>query len=74
MRGELYPELPIWTPISRIVRFSCPRHSAFATFSGRREKETCAKSFHEKAGLNQAGFEVSVEWASMELIRRGRPD
>src|SRR6202521_2847801 len=28
-----------------------------------------SKSFHEKAGLSQAGFVVSVEWSSMELIR-----
>jgi hypothetical protein len=28
-----------------------------------------AKSFHEKAGLSQAGFVVSVEWSSMELLR-----
>ena len=27
----LPPESPIWTSVSRIVRFSCPRHNEFAT-------------------------------------------
>jgi hypothetical protein len=28
-----------------------------------------ANSFHEKAGLSQAGFVVSVEWSCLEPIR-----
>jgi hypothetical protein len=32
-------------------------------------KKEDAKSFHVKADPSQAGFVVSVEWSSMELIR-----
>jgi len=31
---DCYPEFPIWTSDSRIVRFSCPRHNEFANRAG----------------------------------------
>jgi hypothetical protein len=67
-------ESPIWTYGSRIVPFFCPRHNEFAIRARHQmpRDDLTAKSFHEKAGLSQAGFVVSVEWSSMEPIRHCR--
>jgi hypothetical protein len=29
-KSTVYLEFPIWTSVSRILRFSCPRHNEFA--------------------------------------------